>query len=223
MAKTQKKEKKDVVSYTLNEALKKAKSSAKTKFDSTIEIHVNLSLNTEKIEQPVRFTTVLPKGTGRAVKVAVFASKNVKSADLNLSESDILKIEKGEIKPKVDFDVLISEPTYMSKLAKVAKILGPAGVMPNPKNGTVTENVEKAVEQVKRGKIDVKMEQTAPVLHTMLGKQSFSIEDLIANFNEFFSTLKQNRPSKAAPNWIKSIFISSTMGPSFKLDLKDRV
>jgi len=219
MAKTQKKEKKDVISYTLNEALEKAKSSAKTKFDSTIEIHVNLFLDTEKIEQPVRFTTVLPKGTGRGVKVAVFASKNVKSADLNLSESDIAKIEKGELKPKVDFDVLIAEPMYMSKLAKVAKILGPAGVMPNPKSGTVTENVEKAVEQVKKGKIEVKMEQTAPNLHSMLGKQSFSVEDLSANFVEFFATLKQNKPSKATPDWIKSIFVSSTMGPSFKINL----
>jgi|SRR3989338_93812 len=223
MAKAQKKEKKDVTSYTLNEALEKVKSSAKTKFDSTIEIHVNLLLDTEKIEQPVRFTTVLPKGTGRGVKVAVFASKNVKSADLNLSESDIAKIEKGELKPKVDFDVLISEPMYMSKLAKVAKILGPAGVMPNPKSGTVTENVEKAVEQVKKGKIEVKMEQTAPVLHTILGKQSFSVEDLTANFNEFFGTLKQNKPSKATPDWIKSVFISSTMGSSFKISLESLV
>ena len=220
MAKTQKK---DVISYTLNEALEKSKSSAKTKFDSTIEIHVNLLLDTEKIEQPVRFTTILPKGTGKALKVAVFASKNVKSADLNLSESDISKIERGEIKPKVDFDVLISEPIYMSKLAKVAKILGPAGVMPNPKSGTVTENVEKAVEQVKKGKIEVKMEQTSPVLHTILGKQSFSVEDLTANFNEFFSTLRQNKPSKASPDWIRSIFISSTMGPSFKISLESLV
>ena len=220
MAKAQKKEKKDVTSYTLNEALEKVKSSAKTKFDSTIEIHVNLLLDTEKIEQPVRFTTVLPKGTGRGVKVAVFASKNVKSADLNLSESDIAKIEKGELKPKVDFDVLISEPMYMSKLAKVAKILGPAGVMPNPKSGTVTENVEKAVEQVKKGKIEVQM---APNLHSMLGKQSFSVEDLTANFNEFFGTLKQNKPSKATPDWIKSVFISSTMGSSFKISLESLV
>ena len=111
----------------------------------------------------------------------------------------------------------------MSKLAKVAKILGPAGVMPNPKSGTVTENVEKAVEQVKKGKIEVKMEQTSPVLHTILGKQSFSVEDLTANFNEFFSTLRQNKPSKASPDWIRSIFISSTMGPSFKISLESLV
>jgi len=210
---------KDTNIYPVEEAIKKVKESSKEKFDSTIELHINLDLDTKKVDQPVRFSTTLPHGTGKTKKVAVLASKKVPNADLELVESDLEKIEQGKLRPKVDFDVLVSEPRFMSKLAKVARILGPAGTMPNPKTGTVSEDVEKAVEQIKKGKIEVKTEKDSPVIHTILGKTSFKEEALKENVRELINALKQNKPSKAKPEWIKSIYICSSMGPSFKIDI----
>ncbi len=202
----------------INEAITKVKESDKAKFDATIEVHINLDLD-KKIEQNVRFTTTLPHGTGKTKRVAVLASKKISNADLELTESDIEKLEKSQIRPKVDFDVLVAEPKFMSKLAKAARILGPAGVMPNPKTGTVAEDVEKAVEQIKKGKIEVRTEPTAPNIHTIIGKKSFSDDKLAENYNEIISSIKSNKPQKAKPEFIKSIFISSSMGKSFQVDV----
>lgn len=211
--------KKDVIIYTLEEAVKKAKESNKAKFDATVELHINLRLDAKKNDANIRYTTVLPNGTGKSVKVAVLASKKIDNADLELTESDIEKIEKGTIKPKVDFDALVTEPRFMPKLAKVAKILGPVGVMPNPKLGTVTENPTEAVAQLKKGKVEIKPEKDVPVIHTILGKVSFADKALIENFEEIMSSLKQNKPNKAGPDWIKSIYISTSMGPSFAIEV----
>ena len=211
--------KKETKLYKLEEAIDFIKKTSKTKFDSTLEVHLNLNIDKKKQEQNVRFTTVLPHGTGKTKKVAVLASKKVKNADLELSEADIEKLEKSILRPKTDFDVLIAEPRFMSKLAKAAKVLGPAGAMPNPKNGTVTEDVEKAVEQVKKGKIEVKTEPNAPVIHTIIGKLSFETPKLCENFSELYSAIKHNKPQKASNDWIKSIFLSSTMSPSAQVDL----
>ena len=202
-----------------SEAIQKVKETSKTKFDPTVEVHINLELE-KKGEQSVRFTTTLPHGTGKTKKVAVFASRKVPNADLELTEDDIAKIDKNTIRPKVDFDMLVAEPKFMPKLAKVAKILGPAGVMPNPKTGTVTEDVEKAVEQIKKGKIEVRTEPVAPVIHTIIGKKSFEDNKLEENFNELISAIRSNKPAKAKPNFIRSVFITSTMGPSFSVDVE---
>lgn len=210
---------KDTNKYSLEEAIQKTKDNSKAKFDATIEVHCNLKLNVSKADQIVRFTTTLPHGTGKKVKVAVFASKKVPNADLELTESDLEKIEKNEIKPKEDFTVLVAEPRFMPKLAKVARVLGPMGLMPNPKTGTVTEDVEKAVEQVKKGRIEIKNEQKAPIIHTVIGKQSFDNKQLEENFLDFFKSLKQNKPQKAKPEWIESCYISATMSPSYEVDL----
>ncbi len=203
---------------TIDNAIKQVKTAAKEKFYASVEVHINLDLDTKKNDQQVRYTTTLPHGTGKELKVAVFASTKINNADLELQESDLAKIENGQLRPKVDFDVLISEPRMMSKLAKVAKILGPAGVMPNPKSGTVSEDVAKAVESVKKGKIEIKNEQ-APIIHTIMGKVSFSDDKLKANFEEILNSLRQNRPSKAKPNWIRSVFIKSSMGKAVSVDL----
>ncbi len=203
---------------TIDNAIKQVKSAAKEKFDASVEVHINLELDTKKNDQQVRYTTTLPHGTGKELKVAVFASTKINNADLELQESDLAKIENGQIRPRVDFDVLISEPRMMPKLAKVAKILGPAGVMPNPKSGTVAEDIAKAVESVKKGKIEIKNEQ-APIIHTIMGKVSFTEDKLKANFEEILNSLRQNRPAKAKPNWIKSIFIKSSMGKAVSVDL----
>ena len=203
------------------EAIKKVKLSSKEKFDASIEVHINLDLDSKKMEQPVRFSLTLPHGTGKTKKVAVLASKKVAGADLELKESDIELIQKGQIKPKIDFDTLVTEPAFMPKLAKVAKILGPAGVMPNPKTGTVSDDPEKAVSEIKKGRLDVKTEKDLPMIHTVIGKRSFTEEQLSENFIELYSALKQNKPPKAAPEWVKSIFIATSMGQSVVVDHTD--
>lgn len=202
----------------LKEAIKKVKALSKEKFDATVEVHINLSLDTKKQEQTVRFSVTLPHGTGKVKKVAVLADKKTQGADLELKESDIEALQKGTIKPKVDFDVLVTEPSYMPKLAKVAKILGPIGMMPNPKNGTVTEDPEKAVKEIKKGRLDVKTEKDLPIIHTIIGKRSFEESQLEENFNELLKTLKQNKPNKSSPEWIKSIYVNTSMGQSIKID-----
>src|SRR3989338_8452821 len=175
---------KEVKLYKLEEAIEYIKKYSKTKFAPTLEVHINLNFDKKKQEQNIRFTTVLPHGTGKNKKVAVLASKKIQNADLELSEADIEKLEKSILRPKTDFDVLITEPRFMPKLAKAAKVLGPAGAMPNPKNGTVSEDVEKAVEQVKKGKVEVRLEPNGKTIHTIIGKRSFKDTDLTENFRE---------------------------------------
>lgn len=212
---------KETITYKLADALKKLKENQKEKFDATVELHINLDLDTKKSDQSVRFTTTLPHGTGKTKRVAVLASTKIPNADLELSEADLDKIEKGQIRPKVDFDVFVAETKFMPKIAKVAKILGPAGVMPNPKTGTVSDDVQKAVEQIKKGKVEVKTEKELPIIHTIIGKLSFEDKQLEENLREIISTLKQNKPAKSKPEWIKNIYIASTMGSSVKVDLSD--
>jgi large subunit ribosomal protein L1 len=203
---------------TLLEAIKQIKQDSKENFNATIEVHMNLELDVKK-GQNIRYSASLPNGTGKTKKVAVLASKKIEGADLELTEDDIEKIFKEQLKPKVDFDVLVTEPRYMPKLAKAAKILGPAGVMPNPKTGTVTEDVEKAVSEIKKGQIEVKTEKEAPLIHTIIGKVSFTDEALEENFRAFYNSLKQNKPQKAKPEWLQQAFLVTTMGKSVEVDL----
>ena len=203
----------------IEQAIETVKQSCKAKFDSTIEVHFNLGLDPKKQEQQIRVTTTLPNGTGKTKKVAVMCAKPVKNADLELSESDISKIESNAIKPGSDFDVLVVEPSYMPKIAKVARILGPKGMMPNPKNGTVAQDVEAAVEEIKKGQVELKMEQLAPIMHTVIGKKSFDTKKLVENFEEVIKTLNKNKPQKAKPDWINSCFVSASMSPSVQVDL----
>jgi len=200
----------------INEAIEFVKKNCKAKFDSTIEVHINCDLNKDK-QETVRFSLTLPHGTGKSKKVAVMASTKITGADLELSEDDVAKLEKGQIKPKSDFDILVVEPRYMSKLAKVAKVLGPAGVMPNPKNGTVTEDVQKAVELFKKGRAEIRTEPNGVVIHTVIGKKSFSTESLVENYQELMSALSLNKPQKAQTGWIKDVFLSASMSPSVKV------
>jgi large subunit ribosomal protein L1 len=204
----------------LLDALNQIKNDARTKFDSTVELHINLNLDVKKADQMIRFSIVLPKGTGRSVKVATFSSTEFKEADLNLKEEDLDLIVSGKLRVGNDFDVLVTEPSMMPKVSKVARVLGPAGVMPNPKNGTVTTDIKKAIEQLKKGKIEVRTEQNHPIIHTIIGKCSFDSKDLEENLNEIMNNLRSNKPSKAKPDWIKSIFVTSTMGSSYQLDPK---
>lgn len=202
------------------EAINQIKNDVKTNFDSTVELHINLNLDVKKADQMIRFSTTLPNGTGKTLKIAVFASQEVKEADLNLKEEDLDLILNGKLRVGNDFDLIVAEPSFMAKISKVARVLGPAGVMPNPKNGTVSADVKKAVEQLKKGKIEIRTEQNFPIIHTIIGKCSFEANKLEENLNEIINSLRQNRPSKAKPDWIKSIYLSSTMGGSYQVDSK---
>lgn len=212
---------KNIKKHKLKDAIKNAKESEKAKFDATIEVHFNLGIDPKQVDQNVRAITTLPHGTGKTIKVAVFAADDIKSADLQLTESDIKNIEKGKIKPHVDFDILVTEPRFMPKIAKIARILGPQGVMPSPKAGTVTNDVQKVVAQIKKGRVELKNEQNAPLIHTIIGKQSFETKKLEENFKEILNTLNHSRPQKVKKEtYINSCFICSSMSPSFKVDLE---
>jgi large subunit ribosomal protein L1 len=210
---------KDLNEYTFSEALQKVRDKTKVKFDASIELHIALNTDPKKQEQQIRFSLALPHGTGKTLKVAVLSSKKISNADLELTEDDIGKIEKGKLKPKVDFDVIVAEPKFMPKIAKAARVLGPQGMMPNPKTGTVTEDVESAVEQIKKGKVEIKTEKGASVIHTIIGKASFEDKQLEENFKTIIDNLKQNKPSKLKVDLFKNIALCSTMSPSFRVDL----
>jgi len=205
----------------ISEAIKEVKAGAKAKFDETVEVHFNLNLDVTQSDQQLRTTTTLPHGTGKAVRVAVLAAKDVPAADLNLSEADISKLEKNQISAGKDFDVLIVEPSFMAKIAKLGPILGPAGVMPNPKTGTVTDDAAGAAASFKKGKVELRNEPNAPLIHMAIGKISFDDKKLVENFNEILSALKSAKPVKAKPDWIKGSFVSSTMGKSVQVDLSN--
>lgn len=202
--------------YSIEEAIQVVKDNSKEKFDATVEVHINLNL--EK-SQSVRFTTTLPHGTGKERKIAVLSSKTIPEADLSLKESDIEDIEKGNLKPGTDFDVLITEPSFMPKIAKVAPILGPAGVMPNPKSGTLTSEVEETVKDYKQGQIEIRTEPSAPIIHTIIGKVSWDAQKLVDNFHTLITGIRQNKPQKAKVTWIDSVYVKSSMGEAYKVEL----
>ena len=203
--------------YTLLEAIALVKKTSYSKFDGTVETHINLDLDLNQPDQNIRITTSIPHGTGKVVRVAVFSTGKVKGADLSLNDEGITQIETGKVKPKVDFDILAAEPSFMPKLAKIARILGPIGMMPNPKAGTVSENLEKLVAELKKGRVELRCEANAPIVHTKIGKVSFSEDQLKENFETVLKAIKGAKPQKVDPNWIKSVFLTSTMGPSIKV------
>jgi len=208
---------KQVSQYIFEDALREIRKGKQPKFDQSVELHINLRADSKKQELQVRYITTLPHGTGKEKKVAVLASDKIANADMQLTEADLTKIEKGDLRPGRDFDLIVADPKLMPKLAKLARILGPAGAMPNPKTGTVSDDVAKAVEQIKKGRIEIKTEQNHPIIHTIIGKLSFEDQKLAENFHEIMTTLRHNRPPKAKPDFIGSVFVKATMGKSFEL------
>ncbi|MBQ6396362.1 50S ribosomal protein L1 [Candidatus Saccharibacteria bacterium] len=205
--------------YSLKDALDLAIKTSPVKFDATVEAHVRLGVDPRQADQNIRTTVVLPNGTGQAVRVAVFApldlAKKAKEAGADLAEDEefLKRLEKGEI----DFDVLISTPTYMPKLGKFARMLGPKGLMPNPKAGTVTMDIEKAVKEAKAGKVEYRVDKQA-IVHIGLGKVSFGTEKLLENANVFFDSLKAQKPASLKGNYVKSVFLTTSMGPSIAVE-----
>ena len=205
--------------YTLNEAIELAQKTSPVKFDATVEAHVRLGVDPRQADQNIRTTVVLPNGNGKTVRVAVFApldeAKKAKTAGADIAEDEefLKRLEKGEI----EFDVLISTPAYMPKLGKFARLLGPKGLMPNPKAGTVTMDIEKAVKEAKAGKVEYRVDKQA-IVHIGLGKVSFGTEKLLENANVFFDSLKAQKPASIKGSFVKSIFITTSMGPSISVE-----
>jgi len=205
--------------YTVDEAIAAIKKVQITKFDPSIEVHMKLGIDLKKPEQNVRSTVVLPKGTGKTLKILAFVgdkdTKNAKDAGADFVglEDLVEKITKGWL----GFDMAIATPEVMPKIAKVAKILGSRGLMPNPKVGTVTTDIAKTIEEFKKGKIEFRSDSLGGI-HAAIGKLSFSEGDLSENFLKFYKTILAAKPSTLKGNYIKSVSLSSTMGPGLKID-----
>ncbi len=205
--------------YSLEEALDLTKVTSTTKFDSSVELHVNLGVDPRQADQMVRASVVLPHGTGRKIRIAVYAdgkvAEDAKAAGADIVGTDVLMtdIEKG----KFDFDILIATPDKMAALGKVARILGPRGLMPNPKSGTVTPDPAKAVKEAKAGKVEFRIDKQA-IVHQVIGKVSFSKEQLAANAQAFLSAILKSKPSTAKGTYVRGMAASSSMGPSAKID-----
>lgn len=205
--------------YSLKDGIDLAIKSSPVKFDASVEIHARLGVDPRQADQNIRTTLVLPNGNGKTVRVAVFAPADIckaaKTAGADIAEDEefIKQLEKGV----VDFDVLISTPAYMPKLGKFARLLGPKGLMPNPKAGTVTMDVEKAVEEAKAGKVEYRVDKQA-IVHIGIGKVSFGSDKLIENANAFFESLKSQKPNSIKGSYVKSVFITTTMGPSIAIE-----
>jgi large subunit ribosomal protein L1 len=206
--------------YALDEALDLATKTSTTKFDATVELHVNLGVDPRQADQNVRGTVTLPEGTGKTVKVAVFAEADddkkasAAGADLIGAEKIIADLDKE----LTNFDVLIATPNQMAKLAKYARLLGPKGLMPNPKSGTVTTDIAKAVKESKAGRVEYRVD-SAGIIHLGVGRVSFGKEKLVNNTQVVIDAIKTAKPASLKGSYVKSTHISTTMGPSIKVQI----
>lgn len=210
-------------SYEKTEAINLLKSISNTKFDETVEVHMNLNLDVKKADQQLRGALVLPNGTGKTVRVLVVAKGDFAKAAKNAGADyvgDLDILEKIEKENWFDFDMMIATPDMMPALGKLGKILGPKGLMPNPKTGTVTTNVEKAILDAKSGRVEYRTDSYGNI-HGVVGKASFKTEDLVENLDAFVKTILRVKPSTVKGTYVKSISISSTMSPSIKLDINN--
>lgn len=205
--------------YSLKEGVELAVKTSGTKFDASLEAHVRLGVDPRQADQNIRTTLVLPNGSGKTVRVAVFApldeAKKAAAAGADIAEDEefLKRLDKSEL----DFDILITVPAYMPKLGKYARTLGPKGLMPNPKSGTVTTDVEKAVKEAKAGKVEYRVDKQA-IVHIGLGKVSFGADKLTENAEAFFASLKAQKPASLKGSYVKSVYLTTTMGPSIQIE-----
>jgi large subunit ribosomal protein L1 len=195
--------------YSLAEALELTTKTSSVKFDASVELHINLGVDPRQADQNIRASLVLPQGTGKNVRVAVFADDKVNGADLSGVEAISKDLEKGAI----NFDVLIATPANMARLGKYARLLGPRGLMPNPKSGTVTSDVAKAVSEAKAGRVEFRVDSTG-IVHLSIGKVSFGGAKLLENAQAVLTSIKNAKPASVKGNYVKSIHVTTTMGPS---------
>ena len=208
-------------SYTLAEAAEKVKEVTFTKFDASLDIDVRLGVDPRKANQMVLGVVTLPNGTGKQVRVLVLCNPDAEAA-AKAAGADYVGLDEYIDKIKAgwtDIDVIITQPMIMGKIGALGRILGPRGLMPNPKSGTVTMDVAKAVEEVKKGKIDFKVDKNG-IVHSSIGKVSFTPEQIVENAREFVNTLIKLKPATAKGTYVKSIYLSSTMSPGVKVDTK---
>ena len=207
--------------YSKEEAMKLVKETSNVKFDSTIEVAMNLNLDSKKADQQLRGAIVLPNGTGKTKKILVLAkgdqAKQAKEAGADYV-GDVDMIDKIGKENWFDFDVIIATPEMMPALGKIGKLLGPKGLMPNPKTGTVTMEVGKAVEETKKGKVNYRTDSYGNV-HGIIGKSSFTETMLVENLTAYVNAILKVKPSTVKGNYVKNISVSSTMGPGIKIDL----
>ena len=207
--------------YTLDEAVALVKEMTFTRFDASLDIDVRLGVDPRKANQMVRGVVTLPHGTGKQVRVLVLCTPDAEAA-AKAAGADYVGLDEYIEKIKggwTDVDVIITQPAIMGKIGALGRILGPRGLMPNPKSGTVTPDVAKAVEEVKKGKIDFKVDKNG-IVHSSIGKVSFSPAQMADNAREFVATLIKLKPATAKGTYIKSIYLSSTMSPGVKVDTK---
>lgn len=206
--------------YDVNEALGLTIQTAKAKFDETVEVHIRLGVDGRHADQQVRGAIVLPHGTGKTKRVLVFA-KGPKASEAEAAGADYVGAEDlaERIKPGnwFEFDVVVATPDMMGVVGKLGKILGPKGLMPNPKSGTVTMDVEKALQEIKAGKVEYRLDK-ANIIHTPIGKVSFGTEKLVDNFNALMEAVIKAKPSAAKGQYLKSVTVASTMGPGTKVN-----
>jgi len=208
-------------SYSLKEASKLVKEITLTKFDASVDVDVRLGVDPRKANQMVRGVVSLPHGTGKEIRVLVLCTPDVE-ADAKAAGADYVGLDEYIDKIKggwTDVDVIITMPAIMGKIGALGRVLGPRGLMPNPKSGTVTNDVAKAVKEVKQGKIDFKVDKFG-IVHTSVGKSSFAPEQIADNAKEFINTLIKLKPTAAKGVYVKSIYLSSTMSPGIKIDPK---
>ena len=211
---------KDKIYSNLNEAIEILKETATTKFIESVELHANLNIDPKYADQQLRTTVTLPHGVGKQLKIAVltneenFDEATNAGADIVGNNELIENITKGNI----DFDLLIATPNLMPKLAKLGRVLGPKGLMPSPKSGTVSNTLEATITEFKKGKFEYKADKTG-VVHVSFGKSDFAENQLIENLQALYNSIEKNRPSGVKGKYFKSLFICTTMGPSIKLDL----
>lgn len=206
--------------YDVNDALGLAVQTAKAKFDETVEVHIKLGVDGRHADQQVRGAIVLPHGTGKTKKVLVFA-KGPKAAEAEAAGADYVGAEELATKIQTenwfDFDVVVATPDMMGVVGRLGKILGPKGLMPNPKSGTVTMDVEKALQEIKAGKVEYRLDKTN-IIHTPIGKVSFGPEKLADNFNALLEAVVKAKPAAAKGQYLKSVTVASTMGPGVKVN-----
>ncbi|KGG13168.1 MULTISPECIES: 50S ribosomal protein L1 [Prochlorococcus] len=206
--------------YEPIEGIKLVKETATAKFDETIEAHIRLGIDPKYTDQQIRTTVALPQGTGQTIKIAVIArgekvaEAQTAGADISGEEDLVEAINKGEM----NFDLLIATPDMMPKVAKLGRVLGPRGLMPNPKAGTVTTDIAGAIKEFKAGKLEFRADR-AGIIHVRFGKASFSEEALLENLKTLQETIDRNKPSGAKGRFWKSLYITSTMGPSVEIDI----